>query len=311
MFQSGEILTIPAPAKVNLHLAVKNRRPDGFHNIESVFIALDFGDTLSFEPLSGINALEVTMGDENEILGLPVEENIVYKAVNLFREKTGCNRGLKIRVEKRIPLGGGMGGGSSDAASTLLALNKLAGCPLSGGVLLEMGASLGSDVPFFASGVAAAWVSGRGELIKSLEAPRCYFVLVNPGLKSGTFEAYQLLDSARSGKREPASEDGEAKVHEFSSIPPRNWAFFNDFLPILQERENSAYASVISELKEQDADFTGLSGAGSTCFGVFTEKEKAEKAAKTLAKSWPFVKVSVPVGRRFLPRTTRTEDKDG
>jgi 4-diphosphocytidyl-2-C-methyl-D-erythritol kinase len=292
MFQTGEILTIPAPAKVNLHLAVKNRRPDGFHNIESVFIALDFGDTLSFEPLAGINTLEVTMEDENGILGLPVDENIVYKAVNLFREKTGCNQGLKIRVEKRIPLGGGMGGGSSDAASTFLALNKLAGCPLSGDALLEMGASLGSDVPFFVSGAAAAWVSGRGELIKSLEAPRCYFVLVNPGVKSDTFDAYQLLDLVRNGKREPESEDGEAEVHEFSLVPPRDWVFFNDFLPILQERENSAYASVISGLKELGADFAGLSGAGSTCFGVFTEKEKAEKAAEALAKSWPSGKVA-------------------
>jgi 4-diphosphocytidyl-2-C-methyl-D-erythritol kinase len=294
MFQSDEILTIPAPAKVNLHLAVKNRRSDGFHNIESVFIALDFGDTLSFEPLAGINTLEVTMKDENGILGLPMEENIVYKAVNLFRVKTGCNQGLKIRVEKHIPLGGGMGGGSSDAASTLLALNKLADCPFNRDALLEMGASLGSDVPFFVSGAAAAWVSGRGELIKSLKAPRCYFVLVNPGTKSDTFEAYQLLDSARCGKEELESEDCEDKVYEFSSIPPESWAFFNDFLPVLQKRENSMYSSIISELKEQEADFAGLSGAGSTCFGVFTEKEKAEKAAEALAKSWPFVKVATP-----------------
>jgi 4-diphosphocytidyl-2-C-methyl-D-erythritol kinase len=299
MFQSGEILTISAPAKVNLHLAVKNRRPDGFHNLESVFIALDFGDTLSLEPLAVNKALEITMEGENGKAGLPAEENIIFKAVTLFREKTGSNQGLKIRVEKRIPFGGGMGGGSSDAASALLALNKLAGGLLSGDALMKMGASLGSDVPFFVSRAAAAWVSGRGELIKPLEAPHCFFVLVNPGLKSGTFEAYQLLDSLRRGKREHKRESGRTEVHEFSSIPPRDWAFFNDFLPVLQERENSAYASVISGLKEQGADFAGLSGAGSTCFGVFTEKEKAEKAAEALVKSWPFVKVTVPAGRRI------------
>jgi 4-diphosphocytidyl-2-C-methyl-D-erythritol kinase len=292
MFQSGEILTIPAPAKVNLHLAVKNRRPDGYHGLESVFVALDFGDTLSFEPLAEINALEVTMEDENGKVNLPLEENIVYKAVNLFREKTGSNQGLKIRVDKHIPLGGGMGGGSSDAASALLALNKLAGCPLSRDALLEMGASLGCDVPFFVSRSVAAWVSGRGELIKPLEPPRCFFVLVNPGVRSDTFEAYQLLDSARSGRREPEREVGEAEVSDFLTKPPRDWAFYNDFLPVLQTQENSAYASVISGFKEQGADFAGLSGAGSTCFGVFTEKEKAEKAAEALAKSWPFVKVA-------------------
>jgi 4-diphosphocytidyl-2-C-methyl-D-erythritol kinase len=178
-----------------------------------------------------------------------------------------------------------------------LALNKLADYPLSRGALLKMGASLGSDVPFFVSRAAAAWVSGRGELVKPLEAPRCFFVLVNPGLKSGTSEAYQLLDSARSGKREPESASSEALAQEFSSIPPERWAFFNDFLPVLQERGNSAYAGVISGLKEQGADFAGLSGAGSTCFGVFTDKEKAEKAAEALLKSWPFVKVALPVSK--------------
>jgi 4-diphosphocytidyl-2-C-methyl-D-erythritol kinase len=292
MLQSGEILTIPAPAKVNLHLEVKNRRPDGFHNLESIFIALSFGDILSFEPLEGTKALEITMADEKGRLNLPLEENIVYKAVSLFREKTKVFQGLKILVEKRIPLGGGMGGGSSNAASALLALNKLAGGPLSKEALLKTSASLGSDVPFFVSGAAAAWVSGRGELIRPLEAPRCFFVLVNPGVKSDTFKAYQLLDSVRSGKREPESEDDEAEAYEFSSIQPQDWVFYNDFLPVLQERENSMYASIISGLREQRADFAGLSGAGSTCFGVFTEKEKAEKAAKALMNSWPFVKVA-------------------
>jgi 4-diphosphocytidyl-2-C-methyl-D-erythritol kinase len=298
MSKFGEILTIPAPAKVNLHLAVKDMRSDGFHNLESIFIALDFGDTLHFKPLEGIKALEITMEDENGKLNLPVEENIVYKAVTLFREKTGLYQGLKIRVEKRIPQGGGMGGGSSDAASTFLALNKLAGYPLSRDALLQIGVSLGSDVPFFVSRVATAWVSGRGELIKPLEAPRCFFVLVNPGVKSDTFEAYQLLDSMRSSKREYMQvivykrECGEVDVHEFFSIPPRNWAFYNDFLFVLQERENSVYTNIISQLKERGADFAGLSGAGSTCFGVFTEKEKAEKAAEALAKSWSFVKVA-------------------
>jgi 4-diphosphocytidyl-2-C-methyl-D-erythritol kinase len=297
MLKSGEILTISAPAKVNLHLAVKDRRQDGFHNLESVFVALNFGDTLHFEPLAGLKALEITMEDENGKLGLPVEENIIFKAVTLFREKTKVFQGMKIRVEKRIPLGGGMGGGSSDAASALLALNKAAGSPLSTDALLDMSAFLGSDVPFFVSGAAAAWVSGRGELIRPLAPPRCFFVLVNPGVMSDTFEAYKLLDSVRSGNREPESEDGEAEVHEFSSIPPRNWSFFNDFLPVFQERENSAYVSIISRLKELKADFAGLSGAGSTCFGVFTEKDNAEKAAGALMKSWPFVKVAFPVSR--------------
>jgi 4-diphosphocytidyl-2-C-methyl-D-erythritol kinase len=275
--------------------------------LESVFVALDFCDTISLKPLQGAKALEITMADEKGELRLPLEENLVYKAVSLFREKTGVFQGLKIRVEKHIPLGGGLGGGSSDAASALLALNTLAGGPLNKAALLETGAALGSDVPFFASGAAAAWVCGRGELIEPLAPPRCYFVLVNPGVQSDTCKAYQLLDLMRSGQRAHESGDCGAWAREFSSMPPRDWAFFNDFLPVLQERENSAYAGVISGLKERGADFAGLSGAGATCFGVFTEKVAAEKAAAALMVAWPFVKVAAPAGREEF--TTNSTNK--
>ncbi|MDR2951987.1 MAG: hypothetical protein LBU82_01955, partial [Treponema sp.] len=172
-------------------------------------------------------------------------------------------------------------------------------CPLNRDALLKIGASAGSDVPFFISGAAAAWVSGRGELIKPLEAPRCFFVLVNPGIISDTSEAYRLLDLERSGKSEPVQEIAGKKEdcednHEFYSIPPQRWPFFNDFLPILRNLEHSLYSKIISQLTEQGAGFTGLSGTGSTCFGVFLEKENAEKATEALLKTWYFVKIALP-----------------
>jgi len=174
-------LKIDAPAKLNLHLNIGERRPDGFHDIESLFLAIAYGDTLSFE----IIPQEASFSSEDtEIIldwqlpwgsatDLSPGKNIVNKAVSLFRQRTGFDKKLKIVIEKRIPLGGGLGGGSSDAAVALLALNRLASPEglVSDAVLVEMGASLGSDVPFFIQispndASSIAWVSGRGEQVR-------------------------------------------------------------------------------------------------------------------------------------------------
>ena len=274
-------MKIPAPAKINLHLAVLGRRQDGFHNLESVFLALDFGDTLHFRPISGKNTVEIAMeGEQAANLSLPVEKNIIFRALSLFREKTGFDQGLRITVEKRIPTGGGLGGGSSDAASTLLALNALAGSPLPREALPEMAACLGSDVPFFVHETTAALVTGRGDQIRPLEPPpicRGYFVLVNPGFPSDTAAAFRLLDEHR----------------------PDTWiapvvpdTFCNDFLRVFPEPEKSVYQNIISQLQELGADFASLSGSGSTCFGAFREKPQAEKAAALLRGKWSFVELT-------------------
>jgi len=273
-------LSVAAPAKINLHLAVLDKRPDGFHNLESVFLALDFGDTLSFEQVSGENTAEIVM--EGQDFALPPEKNIIFQALSLFREKTRYSGGLKIRVEKRIPIGGGLGGGSSDAAAALLALNKLAGNPLTRGELLEMGASLGSDVPFFLYDTQAALVTGRGERILPIVAPLMHFLLVNPGFTSSTAAAFNLLDEYRE------IQGITRKVERFDQSAvllvdnPSQWTFKNDFLPVFKEPELSVYYKIISQLRESGADFAGLSGSGSTCFGVFIERKCAEKAALSL-----------------------------
>ena len=261
-------MTVTAPAKINLHLAVKDRRPDGYHNLESTFLALNFGDTLRFKPISGKNSVEIAMKGLD--FSLPPEKNIIFKALSVFREKTGFSQGLKINVEKRIPAGGGLGGGSSDAASTLLALNKLAGCPLSKDALLEMGASIGSDIPFFIYETTAARVSGRGECIEPVEVPNNFFVLVNPGFPSDTAAAFRLLDEARAV---------EKNFH------------ISNFLQVLKEPEKSVYKNIISRLHELGAAPAELSGTGSTCFGVFNEEASAKKAAALLRNEWSFVKL--------------------
>jgi 4-diphosphocytidyl-2-C-methyl-D-erythritol kinase len=318
-------LVLESPSKINLHLAVKDRRPDGFHNLESIFLTLSFGDTLLFERISAKNALEIRIKGENSALNsLPMEENIIFKAVSLFRQKTGYNQGLRIRIEKRIPLGGGLGGGSSNAACTLLALNSLAsdGNGLLGlASLLELAAFLGSDVPFFLYKTGAAWVSGRGEFINPLYETgtnKLFFVLVNPGSSSDTAEAFRLLDEFRSiGNEEQSNNNIEADDMEKRERRlvgalagnPVNWPYKNDFLPVFlncpkgrAKNAGKVYQEILAKLGGLGADFTGLTGAGSTCFGVFTDKKYAEKAHETLLATWSFVKLTVPF-YEFFPCT--------
>jgi 4-diphosphocytidyl-2-C-methyl-D-erythritol kinase len=285
------LLTAAAPAKLNLHLRVLDRRQDGFHNLESVFLALDFGDTLHFEPLDGKNALEIDMEWDSRLAGktdfaIPIEKNIIFKALSLFREKTGFSDGLKIKVEKRIPSGGGLGGGSSDAAAVLLALNKLSGGPLSRAALLETAAVLGSDVPFFVYETPAAMITGRGECIEPLEAPRLFFVLVNPGFPSDTAAAFRLLDEYRERRKGEFTAEFRGVAQSFTEedvlCDPAKWLFRNDFLPVFKKPEKSVYEEIISQLRKLGADFAGLSGAGSTCFGVFKNRACAERAVVSL-----------------------------
>ena len=326
----GRAISIEAPAKLNLHLQVGDRRPDGFHAIESLFVALAFGDILHFETVPQPLSLEITMHwHENlPVLAIPPEKNIVFRAVSLFRDRTGYDSGLKVTIEKRIPPGGGMGGGSSDAAAALLALNRLAspdGCGLDEPDLAEMGTALGSDVPFFLhEHVSAAWVSGRGEQIQPLTLPESFgslsCVLVNPGFPSDTAEAYRLLDCMRETLTEDTEVHGghgeenlgfsDILNHLKTPCPPcppclreiPSWRFSNDFLPVLAASDKGlVYQHIITGLREQGAEFAGLSGSGSTCFGVFSGQDRAESAREALLKRWPFVIITFLLARSTIP----------
>jgi 4-diphosphocytidyl-2-C-methyl-D-erythritol kinase len=281
-----------APCKINLHLRVKDKRSDGFHELESIFAALAFGDSLCFE-LTGKEAnweLLVNQSGEEESLATEFtgEKNLISKAVAIFRSKTGFCQGVRCKLEKRIPLGAGLGGGSSDAASTLLALNLLSRAQLPWEKLLEMAAILGSDVPFFLTG-GAAWVSGRGEHIEPLPRLKEFVVLlVKPPFQSATNEAFQLLDIHRE-KNNPSTPTtsglGPVELKNAWIGPPQSWPFFNDFLPFLAETE--VYQRIIKNLREAGALFSGLSGSGSCCFGIFENREKAGAAKKFMRAAAP------------------------
>jgi 4-diphosphocytidyl-2-C-methyl-D-erythritol kinase len=282
-----------------------------------VFLSLDFGDTLIFTEPGGafprnFTALEMA-GPFAGAAELSPGSNIVIRAVTLFREKTGCDMPIRVMLEKRLPLGGGLGGGSSDAASTLLALDALAGTGLTCGELAKMGEKLGSDVPFFLSG-GTALVEGRGERVQVLDIPGLQWsvVLVNPGFSSGTAEAFAKLDAFRAGSAGIADCFGNlygakgltgGDLIRFLGESPASWPYGNDFLPALREdgEHGASYDRIIRDLQELGADFSGLSGAGSTCFGIFLEKGAAEGAVNTLIQRWSFAKLTFFLAHKPKP----------
>lgn len=285
--------SIHAPAKLNLHLSVGAARPDGFHNIESIFAALSFGDDLYFSLSGEDGKFDLTLKKVPGTIFLG-EDNLITRAVRLFREKTGFGRGIRCVLDKRIPLGAGLGGGSSDAASTLMALNFLAKTGLSSDELCEMAARLGSDVPFFLN-AGVAWVTGRGEKIKALPAlPDFSVLLVMPPIHSSTAEAFRLLDEEKkallsgSSHTENSVKTDCRGVNEntagqiLTEMSPKKWPFSNDFLPVLPDTK--IYQGIIQNLVNNGALFAGLSGSGSCCFGVFGE-EKFAVGVKNKIKS--------------------------
>jgi 4-diphosphocytidyl-2-C-methyl-D-erythritol kinase len=302
------ICTIEAPCKINLHLAIGKRRNDGFHSIESIFTTLAFSDTLRFKFSTLDEETCLFTNWETPAEGIPDGKNLILRAISLFREQTGLKKGLVVHLDKRIPPGSGLGGGSSDAAAVLLALNLLSGTALSIQGLAEMALVLGSDVPFFLTG-GTAFVSGRGETVEPVKSPgRLWVVLVKPPFKSDTAAAYGLLDRFRKQK---GIEEKEAiprdillgALHDDSE----KWPFFNDFLPVFLCQEYSAnaavYRGILESLRAFGASFSGLSGSGSCCFGVFRTKSTAEKAAESLRVRDPQTEGNIVISTFFLAHT--------
>ncbi|MDR0513085.1 MAG: 4-(cytidine 5'-diphospho)-2-C-methyl-D-erythritol kinase, partial [Treponema sp.] len=287
---------ISAPCKVNLHLGIGQRRKDGFHNVKSIFAACALSDTLTFEQgkpggeSSLILQYEVSKdacdsahaeSHDSAIPAIPTTENLVSKAISLFAAHTGSHCAFNVLLEKRIPIGAGLGGGSSDAASALMALNLLSGNILSEKQLLSLAACLGSDVPFFIGQNTAAFVSGRGERVKAVPPPpEMPVLLVKPPFSSDTAGAYRLLDEARAAAEAATMQassaqnkpnPSELELIEVLTQLPQKWPFYNDFLPVFLERDAAAadaYREILARLRESGALFAGLSGSGSCCFGV-------------------------------------------
>ena len=198
----------PAPAKLNLMLRVTGRRADGYHLLQTVFRFIDFGDTLRFAPRA-----DGVIARVNDVAGVPATEDMTLRAAGLLQQASGARLGVDITVEKRLPLGAGLGGGSSDAATTLIALNRLWEVDWPRARLQELALELGADVPVFVFGESAV-AEGIGETLTALAlAPAWYMVLIPP-LSVATARAFQDPDLIR--------DSNPIKIPPFSAVAARN-----------------------------------------------------------------------------------------
>lgn len=191
MSQTDTELRLPAPAKLNLFLHILGRRDDGYHRLQTVFQLLDFGDELHMRVRSD-GHLRLTP----QLPGVPAQQNLIWRAAEALRAASGCQLGADIHLTKRLPMGGGLGGGSSNAATALVGLNHLWRTGLNTATLVEIGRSLGADVPVFIGG-DSAWAEGIGDLLTPVELPERWFVVLIPDCHVSTANIFQHRELTR------------------------------------------------------------------------------------------------------------------
>lgn len=277
----SRVAEVDAPAKVNLFLRVFDARADRFHELETLFQAVDLCDRVRVE--------RIARGVEIEVVGAtlgPSEENLAYRAAAAFLAEVGVQGGARVTLTKRIPVGAGLGGGSSDAAAVIRCLAALVDMSPAEPRLRRSAAALGSDVPFFVGRSPLAAGRGRGEVLEAYTPlPVAHLVLVSPPVHVSTGWAYHALDDARRGggtgqgpalRGRPASwKDVVAEAH-------------NDFQSVVAARHPEISRS-LSALAAAGAEVALMSGSGSTSFGIFEGAEAAERAAAALEAElgWP------------------------
>ncbi len=273
----------PSYAKVNLYLKIGKKLSSGYHNIQSVMQKIELSDTISIEPISEDKIIVECTNKE-----LENEKNLAYMASLMLKKNFKIRHGVKIFIEKNIPLEAGLGGGSSNAATVLTHLNKLWGLRLKDKKLIELASELGSDVPFFI-GENAALVEGIGDKIKKLKKSfSLNIVLINPGFRISTKWAYALFDKQRPKIKSKADINALIKAIERKDIGEIAENLHNDFEPIVMKKYK-----VINEIKENllrnDALNAVVSGSGPTVYGVFNSIYEAREAFFKIQYDYPFV----------------------
>ena len=249
-------MEVKAPAKVNWHLAVGPRRPDGYHPILSVFQTCSLCDILDIEIGEGPFSVTVTGLEEYCESG----NSTIDKAARLWHECTGFDKSLRVGVTKKIPVQAGLGGGSSDAASVLMYLNSLSDCPMTREALMEFGSQVGCDVPFFIAQERAAIVTSLGEQVRPIRARDLKgFIIVMEGQKVSTREAYGAMDR----RKEIPPFEREEDIEKTYRLPVSQWDFRNDFLLVNR----------VPDIDVLDGEKLLLTGSGS-CFVLLTKREK-------------------------------------
>jgi len=284
-------LSLPAFAKVNLDLRILGARADGYHDLRTIFQSLALADQVTLATCRG--PLAIACDDPS----VPTDRrNLVWRAASLLwrtaRRGRGEPRGVRVELSKRIPTEAGLGGGSADAAATLIGLNRLWKLGLDVATLSRLGATLGADVPFFLVGGTALGL-GRGDDIYPLvDLPRVHVVLIRPGFGVSTAEAYRWYDEEPGGKRpEPARRP-----------TPAGWpawaASLRNDLEIPVVRHHPTIGRIRQSLLDAGAVMAAMSGSGSTVFGLFERVDAARRTARDLARPGWTVVVTRTVTRR-------------
>ena len=264
-------LQLESPAKVNLMLRVLRRREDGYHDIKTIFQKISLHDTLWFA-LKRTGGVSISTSD----LNLPTGEgNLVHRAALLVLNRADYKGGIAVRIRKKIPIAAGLGGGSSNAATTLKALNQLLRLDLTRKELMNMGLKLGADVPFFLM-KGSALGSGIGERLQEIQLPELWYVLINPNFEVSTASVYRkvILTKMRFHYR----------IQKFFRTPKEIFHLLHNDLENVVSRQHPEINEMKECLKVAGALATLMSGSGPTVYGVFPEEGGASKAYRTITK---------------------------
>lgn len=262
-----ELLHCPAPAKLNLFLHIIGRREDGYHLLQSVFQLIDHCDYLDFRITH-----DGKISRSNHIAGIHEDQDLVIRAARLLQSTCSIAQGAKITLHKHLPMGGGLGGGSSDAATTLIALNHLWNCGLGEPELMGLGLRLGADVPFFLYG-RNAFVEGIGEQIREVQTPEQWFVVIEPGAHVATPTIFSAKELTRDTK--------PVRITDFSNAEKIDWK--NDLQAVACSLHPQIQTALNWLAEFGDAKMTG---SGASIFCAFPDEKTAKKVLKKVPVQW-------------------------
>lgn len=256
-----KLLNLPAPAKINWFLHVTGRRPDGYHLLQSVFQCIDWADEIDLHLRDDRKIERLT-----NVPHIPEEQDLVVRAARLLQRYSGCRWGVNIAVRKRIPMGGGLGGGSSDAATVLRGLNQLWQLGLSRLELQQIGLELGADVPFFIVG-ETAFVEGVGEQLRPVHLPRRSLLLLDPGVSVPTAAIFQAPELTRNT---PAITIGDFSTVVERGYPEESFSGFRNDLQAVTEGRVEKVREALTWLRQiPEARHARMSGSGGCCFALW------------------------------------------
>ena len=257
-------LSLPSPAKINLFLHITGQRSDGYHNLQTLFQLLDFGDKLVFRSNRSGN-----IKINGNIDGVDEKNNLIFHAATLLQKSTGCDLGCTIDLTKNLPMGAGLGGGSSNAATTLVGLNALWKCGLTANQLSDLGKTLGADVPVFVHG-ESAFAEGIGDILTPLTLPQRWFLVITPNCHVSTREIFSNPQLTRNSS--------PIKIRALSGVEYRN-----DCQDVVSKLY-PAVGTVLQWVENFSAPL--MTGTGASVFCSFDSKSEAQQVLSKMPKQW-------------------------